>query len=124
MQLFGLIVVVQKERFLSKLETLLPLMNEQFYLGSSDGPGKFVRAPVVKKSAEEEANKDHLLFQVLQFYNTVFNVYPTFLSDKSNLEHVSQIGGNETFSFFSFFPLNLVDLLRNFCYVICYSYFF
>lgn len=99
-------------------------MNEQFYLGSSDGPGKFVRAPVVKKSAEEEANKDHLLFQVLQFYNTVFNVYPTFLSDKSNLEHVSQIGGNETFSFFSFFPLNLVDLLRNFCYVICYSYFF
>lgn len=70
-------------------------MGEQFYSGSSDGPGKFVRAPVAKKSAEEEADKDHLLFQVLQFYSTVFNVYPNFLSDESNIEHVSQIGGNK-----------------------------
>lgn len=60
----------------------------------SDEPGKFVRVATQTESEEVKMEKDRLVFQVLQFYATLLESYPAFLTNESYVDDIRRIGGS------------------------------
>lgn len=86
-------VSVEKEKFENKFNDVLPLMQNQLHDSSSNQPGKFVK-PFVVVNATKNVEKDQLVYQVLQFYETLFQVFEEFLQNKDFSNYVREIGGN------------------------------
>lgn len=94
-QLLGIFATALKGKFVPKLKSILPLVENQLHPDVSDGPGKFVKAPVLDEPEELKMENDQLVFQVLQLYKTLMETCPIMLTDPSYVEQVQLIAGNE-----------------------------
>ncbi|KAJ8667479.1 hypothetical protein QAD02_009142 [Eretmocerus hayati] len=99
-QLCGIYVAVEEDKFRSKLEEVLPLLTKQFYatdsFDSSEQPGRFVKVQKEDTLEMSEGNikdpqrlNDHHLFQVLQLLVKISTHCSAFLKDKTYQDHVN-----------------------------------
>lgn len=86
--LCGLLILVEKANFESRLSTLIPVVYQQFGLNKPNKPGRFVLLPKeseVVESSEKERLKDHHYFQVLQMLLKLCAQCPQFLKRKGEV---------------------------------------
>lgn len=87
--LCGILILVEKDSFASKLTILLSLVYSQFGLNEQNRPGRFVLLPKVSESTrnvEKERAKDHLYFQILQMLLKLCAQCPMFLKNTKDVE--------------------------------------
>lgn len=88
-QLCGLFILIEKESFETKIETLLPLVYNLFGLNNQNTPGRFVllrNSSESTENPEKERAKDHLYFQVLQMLLKLCAQCPQFLKKQKEIE--------------------------------------
>lgn len=87
--LCGIIILVEKSSFESKIPVLLPLIYSQFGLDDNNQPGRFVLLKRDSESTEnpqKERARDHLYFQILQMLLKLCAQCPQFLKNMQEVE--------------------------------------
>ncbi|KAK7865447.1 hypothetical protein R5R35_002325 [Gryllus longicercus] len=97
-QICGIFVEVETEKFLRRLEELLPVIQTQLTarMNLLYAPGKCVRLAQEQNESEEVKEKklrleDHCIFQVLQLIKKICSLCPAFLKDEVWMSHVENI---------------------------------
>lgn len=96
-QLCGILIIVEKSNFNSRVPELVPLIKSQFSPHLDENiPGKFVRIALPKEvdiedNEDQEAKpRDHQLFQVLQMLLKLCANCPSFLDRTDDIEVIAQ----------------------------------